>query len=96
MANPISALRPSQASTVTSDPGSKPSRSFESALQSTAPSGEAPATSADVMAELEHSRATSQMLLQLQFQMSQSRTSLVSNLLKVRHETARNSIANIR
>ena len=35
-------------------------------------------------------------LLQLQYELTRSTTSLTSNLMKVRHETAKNSIANIR
>jgi hypothetical protein len=35
-------------------------------------------------------------MLQLQYELSRGTTSLTSNLMKVRHETAKNSIANIR
>lgn len=35
-------------------------------------------------------------LLRLQYELSRSTTSLVSNILKTRHETAKNSIQNIR
>ncbi len=35
-------------------------------------------------------------MLRLQFQLSRSQTSLISNILKARHDTAKNSIQNIR
>lgn len=35
-------------------------------------------------------------MLHLQYELSRGTTSLTSNLMKVRHETAKNSIANIR
>ena len=46
--------------------------------------------------ELARSEAMNMTLLNLQIQVQSGRTSLVSNLLKVRHDVARNMIQNVR
>ncbi|WP_224243217.1 hypothetical protein [Hyalangium gracile] len=45
---------------------------------------------------LQHSQEQMRSLLRLQYQLSMGRDSLTSNVLKVRHETAKNAISNIR
>jgi len=45
---------------------------------------------------LQQARQEMRSLLRLQYELSRSTTSLVSNILKTRHDTAKNSIQNIR
>lgn len=45
---------------------------------------------------LQHSQQQMRSLLRLQYQLSMGRDTLTSNVLKMRHETAKNAISNIR
>jgi hypothetical protein len=57
-----------------------------------APAGESSLTGADVLRATHDTRS----LLMLQYKLSMGRDQMTSNILKVRHETAKNSIQNIR
>jgi len=56
-------------------------------------SAEAGPTGAEI---LQQASQDMRAMLRLQFQLSRSETSLISNILKARHDTAKNSIQNIR
>lgn len=45
---------------------------------------------------LQHATQEIRSLLRLQYELSRSKNSLISNLMKTRHETAKNAIQNIR
>jgi hypothetical protein len=69
-------------------------RSFQALLSSSgsAASAESPVTGADVLQATQDTRS----LLMLQYKLSMGRDQMTSNILKVRHETAKNAIQNIR
>lgn len=50
-------------------------------------------TGAEILA---HATKEIRAMLRLQYELSKSTTSLISNLMKARHETAKNAISNIR
>jgi hypothetical protein len=57
-----------------------------------APAGESTLTGADILQATHDTRS----LLMLQYKLSMGRDQMTSNILKVRHETAKNAIQNIR
>ncbi|MBN1205295.1 MAG: hypothetical protein JXB05_10255 [Myxococcaceae bacterium] len=57
------------------------------------PQADASPTGADILL---HAQNEMRGLLRLQYQLSMGRDSLTSNVLKLRHETAKNAISNIR
>ena len=59
---------------------------------STVPGGSLP-TGADI---LQHSFQEMRHMLRVQYELSRGTNSLISNIMKTRHETAKNSIQNIR
>jgi hypothetical protein len=59
----------------------------------TSSQADAAITGADI---LQHAQNEMRGLLLLQYQLSMGRDSLTSNVMKVRHETAKNAISNIR
>ena len=73
-------------------------RTFQTLLSSSgpaatsAPGAESTLTGADILQATHDTRS----LLMLQYKLSMGRDQMTSNILKVRHETAKNSIQNIR
>lgn len=77
-------------------PGTGPG-SFQERLGSAGrmgPSASEPAFSGEEI--LRHAAQEMRSMLRLQYQLSNGKNSLISNLMKTRHETAKNAISNIR